>query len=162
MTLVNDSLVIIVNLNQGGSVVSPLTIDLKEVFSFILRSKEKRTQGVLEEVLGKLSDIASAIVIGNLAEFEGTIPPGTLVLDTVVTSEFTFTVELVVSKVTGVRASVRESQCAVSVVETVLEVTLINNTLSLFFTNSVGEIFDEEAREFIVFFADTSFTNLSV
>lgn len=76
-----------------------------------------------------------------------------MILDTIVTSEHTFTVEFVVFECTLVDSTVGESQSTITMVESSMETAFINNILALFSAMSFGEIVFEFNSQRVAFFS---------
>lgn len=112
---------------------------------------------MLEEGVIEFTLIVSVIVIGDLTNLEDTLSPVTAVLNTIITSEFTLSVEFVVIERTSVRATVGEGQLTLTVVETVLENTLILDVLSVFNTGD-GQVILEFTFELVVFIRKNTVT----
>lgn len=115
------------------------------------------TSTVLEEGVFELTLIVRTIMIGDSTDFEDTSVPLTGVLDTIITGEFTLTVELMVVEQTAVGTSVGEDQTTVTVVETVDKSTDVLDLLSGFNTLD-SQIIEEFTFKSVVFINEDTLT----
>lgn len=53
---------------------------------------------LFKETTGELTDVVRTIVIGNLSRFKGTLFPVTFIFDSIVTCEFSLSMEVVVTE----------------------------------------------------------------